>query len=60
MSKGSRPRPFSIDQKTFSSNWDKIFGHRDPVVEQDAQNEDEAFRYLQEKNKENENASKSD
>ena len=26
MSKGSNPRPFSVDQKTFDSNWDKIFG----------------------------------
>jgi hypothetical protein len=23
--KGSRPRPYSVDQKTFDSNWDKIF-----------------------------------
>ena len=23
--KGSRPRPFSVDQKTFNSNWDNIF-----------------------------------
>jgi hypothetical protein len=23
--KGSRPRPFSVDQKTFNSNWDSIF-----------------------------------
>lgn len=23
--KGSRPRPFSISQDTFSQNWDKIF-----------------------------------
>jgi len=23
--KGSRPRPFSVDRKTFESNWDKIF-----------------------------------
>lgn len=23
--KGSRPRPFSVDQKTFDSNWDAIF-----------------------------------
>jgi len=23
--KGSSPRPFSIDQKTFSSNWRRIF-----------------------------------
>jgi len=24
--KGSRPRPFSVDRKTFESNWEKIFG----------------------------------
>lgn len=23
--KGSRPRPYSVDQKTFDSNWDRIF-----------------------------------
>lgn len=23
--KGSSPRPFSVDQQTFNSNWDKIF-----------------------------------
>ena len=23
--KGSRPRPFSVDRKTYESNWDKIF-----------------------------------
>jgi hypothetical protein len=23
--KGSRPRPFSVNQQTFSSNWDNIF-----------------------------------
>ncbi len=25
MSKGSKPRPFSVDQNTFDSNWDNIF-----------------------------------
>lgn len=25
MSKGSSPRPFSVDRKTFEDNWDKIF-----------------------------------
>lgn len=25
MSKGSNPRPFGIDRKTFEDNWDKIF-----------------------------------
>ena len=28
MSKGSAPRPFEVDQKTFESNWEKIFGKR--------------------------------
>jgi hypothetical protein len=23
--KGSRPRPYSVNQKTFDSNWDRIF-----------------------------------
>lgn len=23
--KGSAPRPFSVDQKTFEDNWDRIF-----------------------------------
>ena len=23
--KGSRPRPYSVDRKTFESNWDRIF-----------------------------------
>lgn len=26
--KGSKPRPFSVDQKTFDSNWDNIFKNR--------------------------------
>jgi hypothetical protein len=26
--KGSRARPFSVDQKTFDTNWDAIFGRR--------------------------------
>jgi predicted nucleic acid-binding Zn ribbon protein len=26
--KGSRPRPFSVDRKTYESNWDKIFGKK--------------------------------
>ncbi len=25
MGKGSRARPFSVDQKTFDNNWDNIF-----------------------------------
>lgn len=26
--KGSRPRPFSVDQKTFDDNFDRIFGKK--------------------------------
>ncbi len=26
--KGSNPRPFSVDRKTFESNWNKIFGKK--------------------------------
>ena len=28
MGKGSAPRPFEVDQKTFESNWEAIFGKR--------------------------------
>lgn len=28
MSKGSRPRPFSVTQQEFNSNFDNIFGKR--------------------------------
>lgn len=27
--KGSKPRPFSVDQKTFDDNWDRIFKKND-------------------------------
>jgi hypothetical protein len=26
--KGSKPRPFSVDQKTFDNNWDNIFNRK--------------------------------
>lgn len=26
--KGSRPRPYSVDQKTFDSNWNMIFNKK--------------------------------
>lgn len=29
--KGSRPRPFSVDQKTFDDNFDRIFGKKKKV-----------------------------
>lgn len=28
--KGSAPRPFSVDQTTFASNWDRIFSQQPP------------------------------
>ena len=33
--KGSAPRPYSVDQKTFDSNWDAIFGKKKPAYEPD-------------------------
>jgi len=30
--KGSRPRPYSVDQTTFDSNWDAIFGKKEQTV----------------------------
>lgn len=32
--KGSRPRPYSVDQKTFDSNWDMIFKKDRSVIEE--------------------------
>lgn len=26
--KGSSPRPFSVDQATFASNWDRVFSQK--------------------------------
>ena len=36
MSKGSRPRPYSVSQETFANNYDAIFGKKkmSPSVEQ--------------------------
>lgn len=28
MSKGSQPRPYSVDQTTFDANWDRIFAKK--------------------------------
>jgi hypothetical protein len=43
VSKGSTPRPSSVDSTTFDSNWDAIFSKPDPRVVEDAKAEDEAF-----------------
>jgi hypothetical protein len=46
MSKGSRPRPYSVSQKQFGNNYDAIFGKKDRRVAEDAQAEDEAFKLV--------------
>ena len=51
MSKGSRPRPYSVSQKEFGNNYDAIFGKKDPRVLEDAQAEDEAFNAVDTANK---------
>lgn len=38
--KGSGPRPFSVDQKTFDNNWDNIFNKK---KKSDAEKFDEAI-----------------
>jgi hypothetical protein len=46
MSKGSLPRPYSVDLSTFDNNWNNIFRKPDPRVIEDQQNEDEAFENI--------------
>lgn len=46
MSKGSLPRPYSVDLNTFNNNWDNIFRKPDPRTIEDQKNEDEAFESI--------------
>ena len=46
MSKGSLPRPYSVDLNTFNNNWNNIFRKPDPRVVEDQKNEDEAFEKI--------------
>jgi hypothetical protein len=46
MSKGSLPRPYSVDLNTFNNNWNNIFRKPDPRVIEDQKNEDEAFERI--------------
>jgi hypothetical protein len=46
MSKGSRPRPYSVSQNQFSNNYDAIFRKPDPRTIEDQKNEDEAFEEI--------------
>jgi hypothetical protein len=32
--KGSKPRPLSVDRKTFNDNWDKIFSKKELTKEE--------------------------
>ena len=47
MAKGSRPRPYSVSQKDFGSNYDAIFRKPTPAEVQDAVAEDEAFKEVE-------------
>lgn len=48
--KGSAPRPYSVDQKTFGDNWDRIFkkekqhGSKDRQQDKDSSKEDQSGR----------------
>lgn len=32
--KGSKPRPFSVDHQTYASNWERVFGTKQPTDEE--------------------------
>ena len=57
MSKGSRPRPYSVSQQEFGKNYDAIFGKRDRREVEDAQLEDEAFKEVDKANQNSYNTS---
>jgi hypothetical protein len=44
--KGSSPRPFSVDQKTFGDNYDAIFRKKTPQQKDDARAEDDEFERI--------------
>ena len=43
MSKGDRPRPYSVSQQEFANSFDRIFRKPSPKEIEDAQIEQEAF-----------------
>jgi hypothetical protein len=45
--KGSAPRPFSVSQKEYADNYDRIF-RKTPKEIEDALAEDEAFKIIEE------------
>jgi hypothetical protein len=46
MSKGSRPRPFSVTQQEYDTRWDAIF-QRDIKEIEDEKNLDDEFKFLE-------------
>ncbi len=50
MSKGSRPRPYSVSQKEFGNNYDAIFRKPDPRIVEDQKNEDDEFNQIEKNN----------
>ena len=50
MSKGSKSRPLNVEFDKYSSNWDAIF-RKSPKEIDDAVAEDEAFKQVEERNK---------
>lgn len=46
MSKGSTPRPYSVDLNTFNNNWNNIFRKPDPKLIEEQQHEDEEFERI--------------
>lgn len=44
--KGSSPRPFSVSQKEYADNYDRIF-KKDKREIEDAEAEDEAFKQIE-------------
>jgi hypothetical protein len=49
--KGSNPRPFSVSQETFASNYDKIFRKPSPKELEDEKIEQEEFDRILEQNR---------
>jgi hypothetical protein len=46
MSKGSRPRPFSVTQQEYDTRWDAIF-QRDIKEIEDSKNLEDEYKFLQ-------------
>lgn len=44
--KGSKPRPFSVDQKTYDDNWNKIFGKKNNDFQDILSTEDTLLKTL--------------